>query len=423
MSDRLNGLFRRLTGSWVAPGVVLAAWMVWAYLRSYPRGAAVKGGVLLRYYRLWSIKRFSYSDVLLLYRVHHLANHAAPYVHTTIEYPVLTGLFMWTAAWFHGVQGYFLASSVGLGLCGLGTVYLLHRATPWAAWAFALNPLLLVYSLLNWDLFGIFLMVAAWTAWRADRHIAAGVMFAMAVWAKLFPGVLFIYCAIDSWRRRRELGTSGVVRLLSAAAVTTLVINLPFALVNLKGWSEFFKLNVTRRGGDGVLFELRIVSHWSHGAANALIAGIVICGMLALAGYVARNGGAEFAAAAAFAWWMLFNKVFSPQYMLWVLAYAILAGWSSLMVGLISAAGLADFSSSFTTLYLSKTNSHAYGWWMYRVFYQERGFRLSAIAIALVVSLWDVLVTKKARSNPSDAAASLSPTTARPSPVGTLTRD
>ena len=37
MSDRLNGLFRRLTGSWVAPGVVLAAWMVWAYLRSYPR--------------------------------------------------------------------------------------------------------------------------------------------------------------------------------------------------------------------------------------------------------------------------------------------------------------------------------------------------------------------------------------------------
>ncbi len=294
MSDRLNGLFRRLTGSWVAPGVVLAAWMVWAYLRSYPRGAAVKGGVLLRYYGLWSIKRFSYSDVLLLYRVHHLANHAAPYVHTTIEYPVLTGLFMWTAAWFHGVQGYFLASSVGLGLCGLGTVYLLHRATPWAAWAFALNPLLLVYSLLNWDLFGIFLMVAAWTAWRADRHIAAGVMFAMAVWAKLFPGVLFIYCAIDSWRRRRELGTSGVVRLLSAAAVTTLVINLPFALVNLKGWSEFFKLNVTRRGGDGVLFELRIVSHWSHGAANALIAGIVICGMLALAGYVARNGGAEF---------------------------------------------------------------------------------------------------------------------------------
>ncbi|MGD1011753.1 MAG: glycosyltransferase 87 family protein [Acidimicrobiales bacterium] len=410
MNERLSSWLRRLSGSWLAPGAVFTAWVVWAYQRTYPRGSAVRGGVLLHSYGLWSIRRFAYSDVLLLYRVHHLANHAAPYVHTAIEYPVLTGLFMWTAAWFHGVQGYFLASSVGLGLCGLGTVWLLHRAAPWAAWAFALNPMLLFYALLNWDLLGIFLMVAAWTAWRANRNVASGALFAAAVWAKLFPGVLFVYCAIDSWRRRRELGVSGIVRLLSAAAVTTLVINLPFALLNLKGWTHFFKMNATRRGGDGLLFRLHIVSHWSHGAADVLIAVIVFAGMALLAGYVARHGGAEFAAAAAFAWWMLFNKVFSPQYMLWVLIYAVIAGWSSLMVALISAAGLADFSSSFITLYLSKTHSRAYGWWMYRAFYQERAFRLSAIAIALAVSLWGVLVARKKGSGltiaPSEVAGS-----------------
>jgi hypothetical protein len=373
--------------------------MTWAYLRSYPQGGAVSGGVLLKRYGLWSITRFAYSDVLLLYRVHHLVNHAAPYVHTPIEYPVLTGLFMWVAAWFPGVQGYFLASSVGLLFCGIGIVWLLHRVRPWAAWAFALNPMLLVYSLLNWDLLGIFLMVAAWSAWRSNRQVLSGTLFAMAVWAKLFPAVLFVYCAIDSWRRRKELGVAGVARLLASAAVTTLVLNLPFAIANFKGWSDFFKLNATRHGGDGVLFELRVVSHWSSGAADLLIAAVVVAGMVLLAGYVARYGGAEFAAGAAFAWWMLFNKVFSPQYMLWVLIYGIIAGWSSLMVALISAAGLADFSSSFIALYLSKEHSRAYGWFLYRAFYQERAFRLAAVAVALVVSIWDAL-TKPGGSRP-----------------------
>ncbi|MGA3353006.1 MAG: glycosyltransferase 87 family protein [Acidimicrobiales bacterium] len=390
--------------------------MVSAYLRTYPQGVAVSGGVLLKHYGLWSITRFAYSDVLLLYRVHHLVNHAAPYVHTRIEYPVLTGLFMWTAAWFHGVQGYFLASSIGLGCCGLATVWLLHRFKPWAAWAFALNPMLLFYSLLNWDLFGIFLMVAAWTAWRSQRHVTSGVLFAMAVWAKLFPGVLFIYCVIDSWRRRKELGVEGVVRLVASAAVMSLVINLPFAIANFKGWSDFFRLNVTRRGGDGLLFELRLVSHWTSGAADLLIAVVVLAGMLVLAGYVARKGGPEFAAAAAFAWWMLFNKVFSPQYMLWVLIYAIIAGWSSLMVALISAAGLADFSSSFVALYLSKTHSHAFGWWMYRVFYQERAFRLASITIALAASVWGNIV-KPDRSRPISSGATAEMSSAIPAPA------
>ncbi len=391
-------------------------WMVSAYLRTYPQGRAVSGGVLLKRYGLWSITRFAYSDVLLLYRVHHLVNHAAPYVHTPIEYPVLTGLFMWTAAWFHGVQGYFLASSIGLACCGLGTVWLLHGFRPWAAWAFALNPMLLFYSLLNWDLFGIFLMVAAWTTWRERHHVTSGILFAMAIWAKLFPAVLFIYCAIDSWRRRKELGIAGVVRMLASAAATSLLINLPFAIANFKGWSDFFRLNESRRGGDGLLFLFRLASRWSHGAADMAIAVIVLAGVLVLAGYVARYGGAEFAAGAAFAWWMLFNKVFSPQYMLWVLIYAIIAGWSSLMVALISAAGLADFSSSFITLYLAKTHSHAYGWWMYRVFYQERAFRLASIAIALAASVWGTVVSSN-RSRPVEASATEPVSAVSPGPA------
>ena len=227
-------VFRRLCDSWVPPGLVVGAWMFWAFLRTYPRGAAVRGGVLLRNYGRWSITRFEYSDVVLLYRVHHLANHAAPYVHTRIEYPVLTGLFMWTAAWFPGVQGYFTASAVGLLCCGLGTVYFLHRVKPWAAWAFALNPMLLVYSLLNWDLLGIFLMVAAWVAWRSNRSVASGILFAMGVSAKLFPIVLFGYSAIESWRRRKESDSGGVVRLLVSAFVTTVVINVPFAIRELQ---------------------------------------------------------------------------------------------------------------------------------------------------------------------------------------------
>ena len=109
---------------------------------------------------------------------------------------------------------------------------------------------------------------------------------------------------------------------------------------------------------------------------------------------------------------MLFNKVFSPQYMLWVLVYAIIAGWSSLMVGLISAAGLADFSSSFIVLYLSKTNSHAYGWWIVPGLLPRAGLSPERPSPLLSSCRFGMCSSPKKRIYLSDAAASLSRTTA-----------
>lgn len=380
---------RRGRYAWLAPAAAVTGWMTWAYLRTYPRPPVLSGSTLLHTYGPWGYGRLAYSDVLSLYHTHHLANHAIPYVHVGIEYPTLTGLFMWSAAWVPGVRGYFLISAMALLGCAIATTWCLYDAAPRAAWAFALNPLLLVYSLLNWDLLAISLMVGGWTAWRRQRYLVSGVLFSLGIFAKFFPVVLFAYCALGLLRRRADPDarrSAGI--FLAAAIVTAVVVNAPFAIANLKVWSGFFRFNAARPAGDGLLNALHVDSHWSVGSADALAAAIVLAGFVAMAVHVWRRGDVEHAAAIAFAWWMLFNKVFSPQYMLWVLVYAIVAEWSVLMISILSATGLADYVNSMMALHLSESPSHTFTWYSRSVFPWFRDSRIAAIACGVAVAVW-----------------------------------
>lgn len=98
---------------WV-PAVAVTGWLLWAYFHLRPAAAVTSSAHPGATYGAWSWGHLAYSDVISLYYAFHLGNRALPYVHTRVEYPVLTGIFMWLAAWAPGVQGYFLASGLGL---------------------------------------------------------------------------------------------------------------------------------------------------------------------------------------------------------------------------------------------------------------------------------------------------------------------
>jgi len=378
-----------VTSSALLPALCTVGWVVWAYARTRPAASIVSSHPPLESYGPWSYAHFNYSDILTLYRVHHLANHAAPYIHTVIEYPVLTGIFMWCAAWFPGVQGYFVASAVGLGACAVGTVWVLYELSPGRAWVFALSPLLLVYSLLNWDLLAIFLMLLGYRSYRRGRFGWAGLFFSLGVFAKFFPFMLFVYCLVELVAKRRDPASwRAAKQMVGVAVVTGVVVNVPFVIGNYRVWANFFSFNASRGGGDGLLYQLHLVSNWPIAAVDALSAVIVLAAMALFARAVLRGSPAAFAAAGAFAVFMLLNKVFSPQYMLWVFVYAVIASWPGWSLASMTVAGLMDFADAMIILHMVAVHAAEFPWYFHTVFPLDKLVRVAAISTGLAGSLW-----------------------------------
>jgi hypothetical protein len=375
----------------IVPLLCTSAWILWSYLRLRPPASVTSTRPSLARYGPWAYSHFSYSDLLSLYRVHHLADHAFPYVHTVIEYPVVTGLFMWCAAWMPGVGGYFLASCVGLFACALGSVVFLHRTSPRCAWAFALSPLLLVYSLLNWDLIAIFFMLAGWDYFRRRRYGWSGVLLSLGVCSKFFPVILLVFCVAACFVDRKDrVARRGAAIMLGAATLTAVILNLPFALINFSGWADFFSFNATRGADVGLLFELHLASTWPVALVDVVSALLVLAAIVVLARWVLRGVPAATAAAAALAFFMLMNKVFSPQYMLWVFVFGLLAGWPGWTLASVTVAGLTDYANAMITLYFVSIHAHVFTWYFRTVFPLNRALRMAAIACGLLASIWGV---------------------------------
>ncbi len=370
---------RYLRSAW-APAAVVTVWFAWAYFHVRPSGH-VSAAHAWATYGTSAFGHLAYSDVISLYYAFHLANHALVYVHTPVEYPVLTGLFMWLAAWVPGVQGYFLASTLGLCACAVGTTYILHRIEWRLAWPFALCPLLFVYGLLNWDLLAIFLMVAGWAQFRAHRYGWAGTLLSLAVWAKFFPVIVLFYCVVslvgDGSSRRSAR------KMILTATVTAVLVNLPFAVANVGNWSHFYVFNARRRGSGGVLNELHLSSALSVSTVDLLSALLVLGAVGWLTPRVLRGVSPVVAAAATFAVLFLVGKVYSPQYMLWLFVLAIIAQWPAWTLVLMSVAGVVDYASSMTILYLSHTRSPAFGWFFRTIYPWNSALRNTTFALGL----------------------------------------
>jgi uncharacterized membrane protein len=309
---------------------------------------------------------FCYSDTVPLFTIHELDTGALPYVDSVVEYPVLTGAFMAAAATLSRaydalaaavglvpdvapVQSYYVVTCLLLSLCALLVVRAvlgLSGRRPWDAAMIGLSPLLFVHAFTNWDLFAVALATLGLWAWARSRPVLAGVLLGLGVAAKLYPvlllAALFLLCL-----RAGRLGTW--LRTALAAGVVWLALNLPVALLAPEGWSRFFRLNNSRPADpdsvwnillhltDQRLFDGALAAGESPAVLNAVVAGLMVllfagAAWLTLAAPVRpRVAQLAFLLVAGF---LLLNKVWSPQYSLWLLPLAVLArpGWRSLLL-------------------------------------------------------------------------------------------
>jgi hypothetical protein len=293
-----------------------------------------------------TVRDACYTDVYPLYFGRGLADGKIPYldkIPEPVEYPVLTGGFMHVVAvvsrWFGGSDAaargmwFYDLTTVALMLCAVVTViataYASGRHGLRAGLLVAASPALLLSAYINWDLLAVALGALGVAAWARRRPAVAGVLLGLGVAAKFYPllflGPLFLLCLRAG--RMREFG-----RMFAGAAVAWLVVNVPIMLLAFHSWGRFYTFNQQRPVDWGSIFfmagrkglssvnDVPTLNLMGEVGFAVLAAGIAL--LVLLAPRRPRLPQVLFLVLAAF---LLTNKVWSPQYILWLLPVIALA--------------------------------------------------------------------------------------------------
>ena len=308
-----------------------------------------------------------YSDLPYLYTGRGLAELNWPYSgdeqvrarYDVMEYPVGIAYAAWATAWVthwvngspdieprfamptddlfsdeevaHEVRLFVVLSALAFAAAALLSAWFLTQVNPrrpWDAALFALSPVLALNALINWDFLAVVLVAGALWAWARDRPGLTGVLIGLGTATKLFPllllGGLLVICLRN--RRMRDFGVA-----VGAALAAWVVANLPAYLTGSEQWRVFWGFNADRGADLGSIwlvlaesldtsFEASTVNVGSWLFLFAWCLGVLALGLKAP--QTPRLAQLGFLVVVGF---LLVNKVYSPQYVLWLLPLAVMA--------------------------------------------------------------------------------------------------
>jgi uncharacterized membrane protein len=361
-------------------------------------------------------KYMCYTDTLALYYAEELAEGAVPYKDFPVEYPVVTGAFMGLiglpvnalgerAGGLNEGQLFYNLNVLALGALAIATVALLiavRRRRPWDIAMFAVAPGLFLSATINWDLLAIGLTALGWYFWARSRPALAGVFIALAASAKLWPALLALPLLALCWRARKmqEFRTAAGV-----GAFTLALVNIPVLVLWPDSWARFFQLNSERPVDWGTFWY--IGSHFPLGndryglqpfqwlsdnlpAQNAVSWVLILLAFAAVMLLIVRAPRRPRLAQVAFlvvALFLVLNKVWSQQFVLWLLPFAVLARprWGAFLAWQV--AEVAYFAAFYGRL-MGESGKVLFPEW---VFVWASGFRLVTVGVLIWLVVKEIM--------------------------------
>ncbi|UVJ39615.1 glycosyltransferase family 87 protein [Arthrobacter sp. CJ23] len=286
-----------------------------------------------------------YSDFPELFRNRGIGDGVFPFFTqgSFFEYPVIMGVIAGATALLvpgQGVNderilGYFDVNATLIVAVWLVTVLAtarINRSRPWDAAMVALAPGIILAGVINWDMWAVGMLAVGMYFFAKNHPVVAGIFFGLGTATKLYPvlilGAVFLL-ALRTGRIKVFLVTA------VSAAAAWLAINVPIAAMNPAGWRYFFEFSEERPAGySSPWFVYNIVANrlkWEQLeaaaintlATNLFLVACVLIGILALtAPRRPRLAQLTFLIVAAF---ILTNKVYSPQFVLWLIPLLALA--------------------------------------------------------------------------------------------------
>lgn len=287
-----------------------------------------------------------YSDMPHLYPGRGLADGAVPYFDKTgdpgmpyLEYPVITGGVMYFAGVvarefggdLNAEQKWFvMVNALIMMACAVVVVVAVARTSgrrPWDAAMVAAAPVLALNGIINWDMVAVAITAVAMMAWARRNVLLAGLLIGLATAAKLYPvlllGPLFLLCL-------RGGRLADFFKATGAALAAWLAVNLPVMIFAWDGWKLFYTFSQERGADFGSLW--LILQQRGHpmdiDTLNSWVTGLLVVmaiGIAALAMCAPRRPRFAQLAYLIIAAFLFTNKVYSPQYVLWLLPLVVLA--------------------------------------------------------------------------------------------------
>ena len=341
-----------------------------------------------------------YTDIVPLWFAEELNIGKIPYLGHNVEYPVLIGAQMLVAATMvrafvfdpgaHSSSFYVANVLLGAPMYGYAA-YRLYRmgVTPVRLlWAIA-APTFVIYAFMNWDAMAVMLSVIAIDLHRRNRDVGAGIAAGLGTAAKLFPAFLIPIVVIARLSQGRR---GDAVKHLAAGAAAWLVVNVPVMIAAPTGWAEFLRLNQTRSADwDSLWFFFQHVrgSAFDVPTLNLLTAGLFVLGAVAivLIGRQRLEPDEQWRLLLpVVCWFLLTNKVYSPQFSIWLLPLMALALPRPAIFAAFAVADLFVFAIRFPFLGGRQDVTPAPGYELFAV----------AILVRAAVLIWVMVETMRA---------------------------
>lgn len=273
-----------------------------------------------------------YSDLPALFDARGLVNHVWPYSSATnsVEYPPLTGVVMWATALItpHGTNSdkyYFLINIALLAALFILTSVVVSKINPTKWYLLPILPAVIASLYINWDMWAVLTAVLSIYWFDRKRYSWSAVALAISIATKFFPIVLLIPISIIFFKERKLKAS---LHYFSQTIILWALINAPFAISTPTGWWRFFKLNSNRPADLGSFWQAINIFNINPPDINFFWLALFILASLAVAGHLLRAASLPSLAQVAFIFVALFtalNKVYSPQYVLWLAPLGVIA--------------------------------------------------------------------------------------------------
>jgi uncharacterized membrane protein len=280
-----------------------------------------------------------YSDIPIFWNTHLLEAHVWPYqflqlteINQTInpvEYPLLTGVIMWLLSFVTPLSGntdgnFFLVNTFFIGALFISTLIVLNNLKKGSYIYFAAAPAVIFSLLINWDMWVVFFLILSLILYDKKRFTKSALALSIAISFKFFPIVLLLGIVIIGVRNK-AIKSSGIY--ISKTILFFTLINLPAAIKDFDGWFYFYKLSADRDIGSGSIWEILELSGFNVEGSNSLYVVLTLLLFILISVYLikfAQTSELNQMAYLLVFGFLLFNKVYSPQFVIWLTCLAVL---------------------------------------------------------------------------------------------------
>ena len=302
----------------------------------------VATSILLGVLALMQNRYGQFSDIRGFFGMHFMDGlHHWPYSEHTltgsaekmhaVEYPVITGLVMWLLTYLipnsdTAIYDYYTLTAVThMVLLAISAYLIKVISNKKTAYYFIFAPAVLYSLYRNWDIWALVPMLGAILLFERKKYTQSAWLLSLSIATKFFPVVLLLPIAIILFRKKQ---ISIFFKYSLTVLYSWVLINLPFALIDFKGWAYFYEFSYKRGLGSASIYEIVsiLIPSITFSSIYYYIFNIGIFTLLITYMFKIRviPSLAESSFFVIFAF-ILFTKQYSMQYVIWLAPLAVIS--------------------------------------------------------------------------------------------------